>query len=258
MSRLTREAVLDHRVSRTWSTDRLVRAIERAPALWVAGIVGVSTLVRVGIGLSVPSVWILPDEIVYSELAKSIAAGERPSIRGVPVFGWGEVYPTLIAPAWALFDDPVRAYHVALGINALVMSLAAIPAYLLARMFVSRRAALLVALLTVLVPSMSYTGVVMTENACYPVFLLSVLLLARAVRRPSASNQALALVGLGVLAFTRIQGVALVGAYVAALGLYAMTGAVSERRRYLVRVSPTVGLVAARIALAAAVVDREG
>ena len=137
----------------------------------------------------------------------------------------------------------MRAYHVALGINALVMSLAAIPAYLLARMFVSRRAALLVALLTVLVPSMSYTGVVMTENACYPVFLLSVLLLARAVRRPSASNQALALVGLGVLAFTRIQGVALVGAYLAALGLYAMTGAVSERRRYLVRVSPTVGLV---------------
>ena len=69
-------------------------------------------------------------------------------------------------------------------------------------------------------------------------FLLSVLLLARAVRWPSASNQALGMVGLGVLAFTRIQGVALVGAYVAALGLYAMTGAVSERRRYLVRVSP--------------------
>ena len=88
------------------------------------------------IGLTVPSVWILPDEIVYSELAKSIAAGGRPAIRGVPVFGWGEVYPTLIAPAWALFDDPVRAYHVALGINALVMSLAAIPAYLLARLFV--------------------------------------------------------------------------------------------------------------------------
>jgi hypothetical protein len=110
-------------------------------------------------------------------------------------------------------------------------------------MFVSQRAALLVALFTVLVPSMSYTGVVMTENAFYPVFLLSVLLIARAVRRPSAANQALALVGLGVVAFTRIQGVALVGAYVAALGLYALTGDATGRRRYLVRVTPSVVLV---------------
>ena len=91
---------------------------------------------------------------------------------------------------------------------------------------------------------MSYTGVVMTENACYPgVPDCRCCCWRGLVRRPSASNQALALVGLGILAITRIQGVALVGAYLAALGLYAMTGAVSERRRYLVRVSPTVGLV---------------
>jgi hypothetical protein len=234
--------------------------VAQSTAACLAAIVGVSTLVRAAVGLTVPSVWILPDEIVYSELAKSIAEGGRPSIRGVPVFGWGEVYPTLIAPAWALFDDPVQAYHVALGINALVMSLAAIPAYLLARLFVARRSALLVALFTVLVPSMSYTGVVMTENAFYPVFLLAVLLIARAVREPSAANQAFALLGLGVVAFTRIQGLALVAAYVAALGLYALTGAASERRRYLARISPTVVLVvlASLIPPVASIVAGEG
>jgi hypothetical protein len=215
----------------------------QSPAVCLAAIVALSTLVRGAIGSRVASVWILPDEIVYSELAKSIAAGGRPAIRGVHVFGWGEVYPTLIAPAWALFDDPVRAYHVALGVNAFVMSLAAIPAYLLSRMFVSQRAALLVAVFTVLVPSMSYTGVLMTENAFYPVFLLSVLLITRAVREPTASNQALALVGLGIVAFTRIQGVALVAAYLGALALFALTGSASERRRYLVRASPTIVVV---------------
>ena len=98
----------------------------------------------------------------------------------------------------------------ALGINALVMSLAAIPAYLLARMFVGRRSALLVALFTVLVPSMSYTGVVMTENAFYPIFLLSALLIARAVRRRRAHEPgARPARSLRLLAFTRIQGVAL-------------------------------------------------
>ena len=208
----------------------------------LVALVAVSTLLRAAIGLTVPSVWILPDEIVYSELAKSIAEGARPSIRGVPVFGWGEVYPTLIAPAWALLRDPVWAYHGALAINALVMSFAAIPAYFLARLFVPRGLGLIVALFTVLVPSMSYTGVVMTENAFYPAFLLSVLLIARAVREPSIANQLLALVGLGVVAFTRIQGVALVGAYVAALGIHALTGPAAGRRRYVVRASPTMAL----------------
>ena len=134
-----------------------------------------------------------------------------------PSFGWGEVYPTLIAPAWALFDDPFRAYHAALGINALLMSLAAIPAYFLARMFVSRRAAIVVAAMTLLVPSMTYTGVVMTENACYPVFLLALLLVARAVRTPSYANQALALLGLALSGVHEDPGHRAVGAYFAAV-----------------------------------------
>ena len=128
--------------------DRPEAAFARAarlPVVWIVALIGVSTIVRSAIGLGVPSPWILPDEIVYSELAKSIAAGDRPSIRGVPTFGWGEVYPTLIAPAWIVFDDPVRAYRAALAINALVMSLVAVPAYLLARLFVSRKASVLVA-----------------------------------------------------------------------------------------------------------------
>ena len=161
-----------------------------------------------------PSPWILPDEILYSDLARSIADGGPPAVRGVPAFGWGVVYPTLIAPAWALFGDPVSAYHAALVINALVMSLAAIPAYLLARLFVSRRVALVVAAMTVLVPSMAYTGVVMTENAFYPLFLWSVFLIARAVRRPTLASQlAGARAASSSCRATRIQGVVLVGAY---------------------------------------------
>jgi hypothetical protein len=241
------------RVPRAGGAASSLVAMRSAP-VYLAAIVAVSTFVRAGIGRTVASVWILPDEIVYSELAKSIAAGGRPAIRGVDVFGWGEVYPTLIAPAWALFDDPVRAYHVALGINALVMSLAAIPAYLLARMFVSQGSALLVALFAVLVPSMSYTGVVMTENAAYPVFLLSVLFIARAVRRPTAVNQVLAVLGLVLVAFTRIQGLALVGGYLCAVLIYGLLAPRSERGRYLRRFVPSAVVVLAG-SLAPAVVS---
>ena len=85
----------------------------------------------------VPAPTMVPDEVVYSDLAKSIAAGGFPSVRGVHELGWGLVYQALIAPAWVVFDDPMHAYHAALIVNALLMSLAAVPAYFLARMFVS-------------------------------------------------------------------------------------------------------------------------
>jgi hypothetical protein len=218
--------------------------LARAPALWLVLVVGVSTAVRGVIAAGVPSPWILPDEVVYSEVAKSIAAGGFPAVRGVHELGWGVVYQAIIAPAWAALADPVQAYHAALVINAFVMSLAAVPAYLLARMFLSRGSSMVVAVMTVLVPSMAYTGVVMTENACYPAFLLAVLLLARAVRSPTVANQAFALVGLGVVVLTRIQAMALVAAYVGAILLYAWVGAHSQRRNYVRRFVPTFVVVA--------------
>jgi hypothetical protein len=214
----------------------------RTPVAVLTLIVGASAALRALVSLGVASVWILPDEVVYSELAKSIAAGDRPAVRGVPAFGWGEIYPTLVAPAWALFDDPVWAYHAALVLNAVLMSSAAVPAYFLARYYVSERSSLLVALMTVLVPSLAHTGVVMTENAAYPAFVLALLLITRSVVSPTLVNQGLALAGLGIVFFTRIQGAALGGAYLVAIVAYAFTGPPSERLRYLRRFAPTAVL----------------
>ena len=240
--------------------DTGLARVLRAPASWLVLLVGFSTLLRAGFAARVPTPWILPDELVYSELAKSIASGHRPAVRGVPVFGWGEIYPTLIAPAWALIDDPVRTYHAALIVSAFVMSLAAVPAYLLARLFVSKRISFLVAVMTVLVPSMAYTGVVMTENAFYPVFLLAVFLITRTVQQPSAGRQALSLLGLGLVAFTRIQGLALVGAYLLAIVIYALTGPREDTGRYLRRFIPTAVLllVVPLVPVAASVVRGDG
>jgi hypothetical protein len=217
--------------------------LERGTAALLGGIVVVSWLVRSAISFHSPSVWILPDEIVYSELAKSIAAGDRPSIRGVPSFGWGEVYPAVIAPAWALFEDSVSAYHAALTINALLMSLAAVPAYLLARLFVPRGLALAVALLSVLVPSMGYTHVVLTENAFYPAFLFALYAITRAVARPTLTAQAVVLLAVGVAVLTRSHGLVLVAVYVVAVICYALTGPSSSRWPHARRLAPSVVLL---------------
>ncbi len=47
--------------------------------------------------------WIMIDELVYSELAKSFAAHGQFLLRGVPSHGYGFVYPVVIAPAYRLF-----------------------------------------------------------------------------------------------------------------------------------------------------------
>jgi hypothetical protein len=233
--------------------------VARTPLVWLGIVVSISFVVRLAIGLGMRSPWILPDEVLYSDLAKSIAGGGRPAVRDVPSLGWGVVYPTVISPAW-LFGDTVTAYHAALAINGLLMSLAAVPSYFLARLFTSTRASLLVAATTVVVPSMAYTGVVMTENAFYPAFLLSVLLIARVVRRPTTANQGLALVGLVLVVLTRVQGVALVGAYVAAVIIFAATGSAAGRGDYLRRFLPSAVFCASGwiVALLASVAAGQG
>ena len=212
-------------------TSTRLAQLARAPAMWLVGIVALSALVRTWISLGATSPWVLPDELVYSDLSRSIAAGGRPAVRDVGVFGLGEGLPDRDRPGLALIGDRDAAYHVALVVNSFVMSLDACPGVLLRTVVVSRRSSILVAGLAVLVPSLSYTGAVLTENACYPVFLVSLLAVGRAVRGPTIGAQALALVALGLLAFTRIQGVAMLAAYAGAAVVYSVTARAPAARR---------------------------
>src|SRR5207248_6052356 len=123
------------------------------------------TAVRFAFARHMVGPWIMIDEIVYSELAKSFAAGGHFAVREAPTSGYGIVYPVLISPAYALFRDIPTVYAGIKVVNAFLMSVSAVPAYLLARRVVSMRGALIVAVLTVAVPSTLYAGTVMTENA---------------------------------------------------------------------------------------------
>ena len=70
----------------------------------LAVLVAASTAVRAWAAEGVPGPWIAPDEVVYSELAKSFAEDGQFLVRDVPSHGYGFVYPVLLAPAWRIFD----------------------------------------------------------------------------------------------------------------------------------------------------------
>jgi hypothetical protein len=203
------------------------RAFSIPAWVWLTGIVVVSVAVRVILARRMVAPWIMIDEIVYSELAKNVAAHGEFLVRGVPSHGYGFVYPVLIAPAWALFTSIPSAYTAAKAINAVAMSLAAVPAYFLARRILTERLALIAAALTVVVPWMLYTGEIMTENAFYPIFLVAALLLVVTLEKPTPFRQ-IGLLALCVLAFeTRAQAVALFAAVATApvlLGLVERRG----------------------------------
>jgi hypothetical protein len=222
-----------------------------AAGLLLALIVLTSTVVRIVLSYGAPVPWIFADELIYSELGRSAFDGF--AIRGVPTSGYGSVYPYLIAPAYAIFDDLVTAYAAVRWINSFVMSLAAVPVYFAAAMLMRRAWALTAALLAVLIPAMTYTTVVMTESAFYPAFALAFLLIVRGLRKPTIVAQVLVFAATALCFEIRPQGLLVAPAFVVSalliVGLDIIMPGSGSRLRALrdgvVRFLPTWGVAVA-------------
>ena len=218
------------------------RLVRTGPVwLWLAGLYAVSVVVQLALGLRLVSPWIMVDEIVYSDMARSFASTGHFLIRGAHA-GYGVVYPLLISPAYAIFGPVSDAYRWARVIDALAMSSVAVPVYLLARRVVRPASALAAAALAVAIPSMVYVGTLMTENVFYPIFAWLALALVSMLERPTARRQVVVL-ALCALAFvTRAQTVALVAAVLTAPLLLAWIERGRPRRLSAFR--PLYGLTA--------------
>jgi hypothetical protein len=176
---------------------------------WLAAIVVGSFAFRAALSRHMLAPFIMTDELTYSELGRSVAATGSFEIRDVPTGGYGVLYPVLISPAYALFDSLTDAYAAVKVINSAAMSLAAVPAYLIARRVTGSALALLAALLAVSLPSLVYTATVMTENLYYPLVLVVIWATLLALARPSWRNSVLVFVALALALATRTQAVAL-------------------------------------------------
>ncbi len=198
-------------------------SLRRIPAwAWLIAIVAGSFAVRAWLARGMVGPFIMVDELIYSELGRSLADSGELLVRDVSSPGYGIVYPALISPAYALFESLTDAYAAVKTLNAFVMSLAAIPGYLLARRVVGTGLSLLAAVLAVSLPSLVYTGSVMTENVFYPVFLACSLLLTLVLERPTPARQLALFIAVGVAAATRVQAVVLVPALLTAPLLLAL------------------------------------
>ena len=180
------------------------RSRQRLAGYVVAGLVAVSILGRVLLGRQIPTPWIAPDEMIYGIVGRTLYKSGRLAIENAHSDFYSLLYPGLIGGPLAWLS-PHRGYEVAKALGAISMSLAAVPAYLWARSVVSKRSAVLVAALTLALPALAYSGLLMTETVFYPVLVLVCWVAALTLVAPTRRNQLL-LVGLVAAAvLTRLQ-----------------------------------------------------
>ena len=144
----------------SWAYPAVLRRAAAVPAwVWLCGIVAGSFVGRLiaAAGRVVP--YYLPDEYMYPSLARSFAEHGRPMIRGIGVHFPALLEPLVTAPIWLVTKDPNTAWRLTQGLHAFVVSLAAVPAYLLARRVgIDRGFALAIAAIAVAIPDTVYAS----------------------------------------------------------------------------------------------------
>jgi hypothetical protein len=156
------------------------------------------------------------DELFYSKLAQSLAAGDGLVFRGHAVFFPAPLAVVVQAPLWLVHSTPF-AYGLVKGLNTALMAAAVFPAYALARRLVRPSYALLAAAMAVAGPQMVYGPYLMSEALAYPLFLLAFATMVRALERPSRRMEAAVVAVTLAAVLTRIQFLVVPLAYLVAV-----------------------------------------
>lgn len=217
---------------------------DRRPALALALLVVGATLGYGAAAQLVERPLLNPDELRYVLAARAVADGGWLELRGHG-YGYGPVYPLVVAPVIAAAGDVEAAYGVIKVVNALAFALAAVPIYLLARRLLAPWWSIAVAALSLAIPSSIYTSLVLTESTAYLVASASLLAVVLALERASVTRQLAMLGAVGVAFLTRAQFASLLGVFLAG---FLLLGAVDARRpplrRAVARLWPTLAALA--------------
>jgi hypothetical protein len=141
--------------------------------------------------------FVFSDELEFTQLARSLGETGEAARRGT-AYGLVSLPAVVTAPAWRI-GSPESAYLTAKLIGVLVMTAAAFPTYLLARMLVGPRAALFAAAASIAIPAFMYSSLLLQEPFAYTASILALYLGVRALAAPTIGSVALA-AGAAVLA----------------------------------------------------------
>lgn len=208
----------------------------------LALLVAASAAIRFATALARPTPDYFPDEYMYASFARSLAHGHLPVVRGAPAHFFPLLQPLVTAPAW-LLPTTEAGYRATQGIESLLMSLAAVPVYYLARRLdLPERWALAAAGLSLAIPALVYSSFVLSEPVAYPLALAGVAAAVHAIDRPGPRSFGLFLTLAGLGMFARLQLAVLLPAFVVVLAAVVLR---ERRLRAFVRANGVaIGLLA--------------
>ncbi|MCX7736728.1 MAG: glycosyltransferase family 39 protein [Candidatus Kapabacteria bacterium] len=167
-----------------------------------------NVIIKIIFSFFIPGPEILGDEVYYKDLAWAFYHLDvyKIKIAKVPY-----VYPFLLAPAFLFGDN----FHIAMYvINAFLSSLLVFPVWLLSRMFLERKYAILPAIISTFLPyHYTFPQTVMTENLFFPMFVMTVYAFFKARNELKEKWVVLFGVLLGLSLITRDQGFAILPAF---------------------------------------------
>ena len=211
----------------------MARTLRRsALTLSLPALVGASTLLHWYAGSRITGLWIMPDEVIYADRGLDVWRHFSLPILNGQGAGYSVLYP-IVAGLPLAVGSLARGYASLKLLQALVVSLSAVPVFAYSRRVMPTSYALVAAALTLSSPLLLYSGFVMTEVLYYPLAALTVLAIARAVASATLRDQAIALALIGACVATRVQAVVLVGVLAGGVLLDAvMARDVSRVRRF--------------------------
>jgi hypothetical protein len=205
----------------------------RGALIALSAIAVLSIAIRVVLAREVRGPFFFMDELGYEQMAASLARTGHFALFGKTGTAYAPLYSVVLAPIYALTSNAVHAYEWAKVVNAVFMSLAVFPIYGIARFVLSRPKAVGVAALSLLAPLMFYADLELSENLAYPLTLLAIWAMLRAVREPRLRNDAILLGAIALACAARLQQVALFPAALTAILLVALVRPEGGRMREL-------------------------
>jgi hypothetical protein len=197
-------------------------------------------------GMDVP--WIAPDETVYALLGRSLWEDGSPSILGTTAASYSFVYPALIGLPLSL-GNLETGVAVVQALGALLMSATAVIVYLWGRGPLGKWWAVAAAGLTLAVPDLAYSGLVMSEVAVFPIATLALWAIASALASPAPARQALAAGAIVLALATHVRLVALIPTLFVAVALQCgFARSLEPARRQAVLLAGFAGACAAILA----------
>jgi hypothetical protein len=123
--------------------------------------------------------WLFTDELKWAGLSRGVAEHGKPELRS-QAQAFTSLYTYFLAPSWWL-GSTSSGYAAAKYLNAAVMTASLFPGYALARLFVTRSAAVVCGVATAAIPSIVYTGMLIPEPLAYFWSAVTLWLIARAL-----------------------------------------------------------------------------